>query len=116
MSADDPSRRIDPNSLTNLPSEDAHMESIVSRMDLAILFVLLVVCPIAAGLLFLRYKLTKESEPGSKLRLTDLLMLASASWTCGTRMDLEWKRPLDTGREIPEGTPVVAPTEVPVAS
>jgi hypothetical protein len=44
------------------------------------------------GLLLLRYKLTKESEPGSSLKITDLLLMGSSSWARGTNMDVEWRQ------------------------
>jgi hypothetical protein len=68
------------------------MTNMSSGIQFAIVLILLVLCPLAAGLLLLRYKLTKESEAGTSLKLTDLLMLGSASWARGTRMDLEWRQ------------------------
>jgi hypothetical protein len=58
----------------------------------------LVVCLLALGLLALRLLLNKNAEPGTSLRLTDLLMMGSACWAQGTRADLEWRRELERKR------------------
>jgi hypothetical protein len=61
------------------------------RLLVAILAVSLASAAMIA-LLLLRYKLKKEAEPGSNLKLTDLLLMGSSSWAKGTNMDVEWRQ------------------------
>jgi len=99
------------------------MTNTVPWLYLTLVVVFLVLCAIVAGLFLLRYKLTKESEAGTSLKLSDLLMLGSASWARGTRMDLGWQKNLErpselhselATREVPDAAaPVKEPSRSP---